>query len=148
MNDRTQRRDELEGPVPLREIRVAYVASPGPGGQNVNKVATKAVLRWNLAASQAFSEEQKLRLSSHALLRRRVNSAGEVVLYAAAARSQRTNYTAAVRRLQELVTKALRPRTPRKKTRPPRSAKEGRLREKRLHSRKKDERRKDVGGEP
>jgi len=132
---------EIDDPVPLCEVRIDYAASPGPGGQNVNKVATKAVLHWPLAASRALTKEQKSRLYSHPLVKNRINSAGEVVLSESRSRSQRINRESALLRLQDLVRRALKPAVKRKRTKPPKRAKEQRLHDKRVQSAKKAARR-------
>ena len=51
--------------IPLWEIHFQFARSSGPGGQNVNKVSSKAVLRWNMAASPSVPEDVKRRISEH-----------------------------------------------------------------------------------
>ena len=52
--------------IPRREIRFSFVRSSGPGGQNVNKVASKAVLRWQVATSPSIPDDLRARLISQA----------------------------------------------------------------------------------
>lgn len=129
--------------VPESEIRLDFVRSSGPGGQNVNKTSSKVQLRWNVGGSQAFTDEEK------AVIRRRVgkrlNSADDIVLASQAERSQSQNREEAVARLQELVAAALRPRKARLPTGVSRAQKKRRLEMKRRVSDKKRRRRPPAG---
>ena len=64
--------------IPDDELEWSYVRSGGPGGQNVNKVASKAVLRWNLAASPSLPEDVKARLRARQA--NRITAEGDLVL--------------------------------------------------------------------
>jgi ribosome-associated protein len=64
--------------IPDGELQWTFVRSGGPGGQNVNKVASKAVLRWNLASSPSLPEDIKTRLSI--LQRNRITTEGELII--------------------------------------------------------------------
>src|SRR5206468_11087137 len=75
--------------IPRREIRFSFVRSSGPGGQNVNKVASKAVLRWPVTRSIALPDELKTRLLTR--LGRRINDRGELVLASQRYRDQAKN---------------------------------------------------------
>src|SRR3954470_3263542 len=75
--------------IPETEFVWSYVRSGGPGGQNVNKVASKAVLRWDLASSPSVPAEVKARLRT--LQRRRVTTEGELVLNSQRYRDQERN---------------------------------------------------------
>jgi len=130
--------------VPEDEMAIDFVRSSGPGGQNVNKRATKVVLRWNVGASAAFSEEEKEIIRTE--LGNRINADGEIVLTAQVERSQAQNKDAAIRRLQELVAEALAPRKARKPTRPSRAERERRLEEKRRRGEQKRERKEPRSG--
>lgn len=121
--------------VPDGEIRIDFVRSSGPGGQNVNKTSSKAQLRWNVGASQVFTEEQKAAIRAGA--GNRLNNEDEIVMAAQAERSQLQNRGEAVRRLRELVASALAPSKERKPVKVNRSQKQARLDEKRRTSGKK-----------
>ncbi len=125
--------------VPEGEIRLTFVRSSGPGGQNVNKTATKAQLHWSVGDSASFSEEQK------AAIRRsaggRLNDRDEIVLSSDAERSQLQNRDEVVRRLRQLVAVALTPKKVRRPTKVSRAQKMRRLEEKRLRGKKKSVRR-------
>jgi ribosome-associated protein len=125
--------------IPEEEFSWTFVRSGGPGGQNVNKVASKAVLRWDLANSPSLPEDVKVRLRT--LQRRRVTGEGELVLSSQRYRDQDRNRQDCLEKLREMIlAAAARPR-PRKATKPSRGAKEARLREKKRRSGVKTERR-------
>jgi ribosome-associated protein len=110
-----------------REVQIDFVRASGPGGQNVNKVATAAQLRFDVQASR-FSEEVKARLMK--LAGKRVTAEGILLIEAKRFRTQEQNREDAIRRFVELVRKALVEPKSRKKTRPTQASKEGRLKEK------------------
>jgi ribosome-associated protein len=111
------------------EIRFSFVRSSGPGGQNVNKVASKAVLRWQVATSPSIPDHLRTRLIGH--LGRRMNDRGELVLTSQRYRDQSKNIEDCLQKLSELVSAAVKMRKRRKKTALPRSAREARLKQKR-----------------
>ena len=125
--------------VPESEIRLEFARSSGPGGQNVNKVSSKAVLRWSVGLSQAFTEQQKALIRAFA--GSRLTKDDEIVLSAESERSQLQNREEAVRRLQELVSRALTPRKKRKPIKVSRAQKRKRVESKRLIGEKKRNRR-------
>jgi ribosome-associated protein len=107
------------------EIEERFVRASGPGGQNVNKVATAVQLRFNVAGSSSLSDEVKHRL--RALAGSRVTDEGILVIDARAHRTQSQNREDARERLADLIRRALvRPKR-RKKTKPSRAAKERRI---------------------
>jgi ribosome-associated protein len=108
-----------------REIAESFIRSPGPGGQNVNKVATAVQLRFDLRHSPSLPEAVRARAES--LAGRRLTKAGVLVITAARFRSQERNREDALARLVELLREAARRPIPRKPTRPGASAKRRRL---------------------
>jgi ribosome-associated protein len=125
--------------IPDEEFSWTFVRSGGPGGQNVNKVASKAVLRWDLAHSPSLPEDVKVRLRT--LQRRRVTGEGELVLSSQRYRDQERNREDCLEKLREMILAAAARPKPRKATKPSRGSKEARLREKRRRSGVKTERR-------
>ena len=112
------------------EIRFDFVRSSGPGGQNVNKVASAAQLRFDIRKSTSIPDEIKPRLIK--LAGKRVNSEGLLLIDARTSRSQSQNRAEALDRLKTLILKALHKPKPRRKTKPTAASKEKRLRSKKM----------------
>jgi ribosome-associated protein len=110
-----------------RELQIDFVRASGPGGQNVNKVATAAQLRFDVHAS-SLPEDVKARLIQ--LAGSRITTEGVLLIEAKRFRTQEQNREDAIRRFVELVQKALVKPKARKKTKPTQSSKEERLKEK------------------
>lgn len=111
------------------ELEENFIRSSGPGGQNVNKVATAVQLRFNAANAQGLPERVRLRALS--LAGQRATKDGVIVIEASRFRTQEQNRADARSRLAELLAKAAEPPLkPRKKTRPSKGAVERRLKEK------------------
>lgn len=107
-----------------RDLDERFVRASGPGGQNVNKVATAVELRFDVAAS-SLPEDVKARLT--ALAGKRMSAEGVLLIDSRAFRTQAQNRAAARERLIELVRlAAVRPK-PRRKTRPSQAARERRI---------------------
>jgi ribosome-associated protein len=121
--------------IPADELRWTAVRSAGPGGQNVNKVASKVDLRFDLEGSRVLTESMKQRL--RVLAASRLDATGRIAIVSQSARSQARNLELARERLAELVRAALLPPKPRRKTKPSKAAKRRRLGDKRQVSEKK-----------
>ena len=114
------------------ELRFDFVRSSGPGGQNVNKVATAVQLRFNVRETQSLSADVRDRLIK--IARNRMNSAGEIMIEARRFRTQQRNRKDAIERLFQMIEKALiRPKT-RRKSQPTSASKVRRLEEKKRRS--------------
>ena len=121
--------------IPDRELHWSFVRAGGPGGQNVNKVASKAVLRWDVIRSPSLPPAVKARLRSQQ--RGRITTEGELVLSSQRFRDQEKNRQDCLEKLLGLVRQAATTPKPRKPTRPTRGSKAARLREKRHRTTRK-----------
>jgi ribosome-associated protein len=121
--------------IPGSDLSWSASRSSGPGGQNVNKVATKVTLRFDLRGTDALSRSQKSRLRR--LAGRRLDAEGGVLVTAQAERSQRQNLARARDGLRRLIVKALPTPKRRVATKPTRAAKRRRLEDKRQRSQRK-----------
>lgn len=114
------------------ELTFSFSCSSGPGGQNVNKVATRVTLYFNVAASPKLTEHQR-RLTLEKLATR-IDKKGVLRVISYRYRTQGQNRKAAVDRLHELLNKAVQEAKPRRKTKIPRSATRKRLKAKKSRS--------------
>ena len=128
--------------IPRSELVTKASRSSGAGGQHVNKTSSRIEISWNIAKSGALSDEQRQMLTDR--LASRLSAEGAIRVVASEMRSQRQNRDRAEARLADLVSRALVVRKKRKLTRRPRGADEARLASKKLHSRKKRERKRDI----
>ena len=124
--------------VPANELRFTAVRASGPGGQNVNKVASKVELRFDFEQSKALSVEQKARLRVFA--RAKLDAEGAILIVSQLTRDQKRNLEDAREKLAELLIAAQKRPKRRKPTRPSRGATESRLKEKKRHSDRKRDR--------
>ena len=115
--------------IPEEELRFDFIRSSGPGGQNINKVATGVQLRFNVRTSSGLPKEVRERLLAH--LSSRLTSEGELVIEARRFRTQQQNREDALNRLTALLARAAEPPRPRHRTRPTRASQARRLAEKR-----------------
>lgn len=118
--------------IPAEDLSESFVRASGPGGQNVNKVATAVQLRFQLHTNRTLPEDVKQRLGR--LAGSRLTLAGEILIQADRFRTQERNRQDALERLAALVRKALERPKPRKATRPTRGSKERRLASKKQRS--------------
>ena len=124
--------------IPLSDLWFTFTTSQGPGGQNVNKVASRAVLHFDVANSSRLSDAQKARL--HSVLASRINKLGVMQITCGRERTQESNRHGAIEQFSKLLTTALRPRRIRRRTKPTRASVERRLTEKMARSRRKRDR--------
>ncbi len=121
------------------EFSWTFVRSGGPGGQNVNKVASKAVLRWNVVASPSVPDDIKARLQQQQ--RHRITGEGDLLISSQRYRDQERNRLDCLEKLTAMLrAAAARPKT-RRKTKPSRGAHERRLAAKKQRSKLKATRR-------
>lgn len=121
------------------EIRFQASRAGGPGGQNVNKVATRVTLFFDLEGAKGLAAEHKERIRQR--LATRISRDGVLRVACQRHRSQSANRQAAMERLVELLQQARREDAARTPTRPPRAVKEQRLADKRRRADRKRERR-------
>jgi ribosome-associated protein len=121
------------------ELRFTFVRSSGPGGQNVNKVNSKAVLRFSVTESPGVPADVRARFVHR--FSNRITESGEVVLSSQRFRDQGRNEEDCLDKLREMLTAVARAPVRRKKTRPTRGSIERRKEEKRATSKKKQHRR-------
>ncbi len=121
--------------IPEDEIHIDFVRSSGAGGQNVNKTATKAQLRFRIGDSRVFFDEQKQRIRK--VLYNRLNNNDEIIPSSSAERSQAQNKASVIKRFYALLKHALVIPKRRKATKPSRASKQFHLDTKKYVSRLK-----------
>jgi ribosome-associated protein len=117
------------GAIPEQDLQFQFIRGSGPGGQNVNKVATAAQLRFDLHGTQALAAPVKARL--RVLAGSRLNADGTLLIVARNHRTQEGNRRAALERLEDLIARASIEPKKRRATRPTLGSRERRLDHKR-----------------
>lgn len=124
--------------IPFSEIEITYARSSGPGGQNVNKVNSKAVLRWNVLTSQSLPLGVRARLMSK--IGSRLTSAGDLIVTSDRYRDQVRNREDCIEKLKNILLEVAKPPKSRRPTRPSRSSVKRGRESKRHQSQKKQSR--------
>ena len=130
INDRLQ--------IPLREFDFDFVRSGGPGGQNVNKVATKAVMKWDVTNSPSLPAGVKERFCR--TYSRRIGQDGVFTMTSQRFRDRGRNVADCLNKLRDFVLQVAVPPKPRKKTKPTKGSQQRRLKGKQMQSEKKQRR--------
>ena len=125
--------------IPLHEFKFTFSRSSGPGGQNVNKVSTKATLRWPVVSSPSLTEELRSRLAR--ALGRRVTAGGDLLVSSQRFRDAGRNATDCLEKLAKLLAPLVQKPKARRPSRPGPSAVRRRLRQKKQWSERKQRRR-------
>lgn len=128
----------MNAEVLISELSFKAIRSSGPGGQHVNKTASKVEVSFSLENSEALSEIEKERLRTK--LSTKISSEGIIMLQCGETRSQHRNKAIVIERLVELLQKNLKVAKPRKKTKPSKGAIERRLKSKKENAFKKSNR--------
>lgn len=131
--------------IPDAELRFQYVRSSGPGGQNVNKVSSKAVLRYSVRNSAALPTDVRERFEEKYAAR--LTTAGEVLISSQRYRDQQRNAADCLEKLRAMLLAVARPAKRRRATKPTAASRRRRVSEKQAHSLKKQTRRRTSGDE-
>jgi ribosome-associated protein len=124
--------------IPYSELQVQAISGSGPGGQHVNRSATRIALSWSVRHTRALDEAQRARVAG--VLGSRLDSEGFIRIVAGEFRSQLQNRAAAMERLAHVVARALIVPKSRKATRPTRASVERRIDAKKMRSKTKRDR--------
>ncbi len=125
--------------VPLRDVHFEFARSSGPGGQNVNKVNSKVVLRWNVARNRSLPEDVRERLRTR--YAGRITRAGDILVSSQRYRDQGRNLADCLEKLKALLEAVAEPPKSRRPTRPTAGSQHRRLATKLARSRIKQQRR-------
>jgi len=125
--------------IPLEEFTFTYARSSGPGGQNVNKVNSKAVMRWNPTTSPSLPESVRARFLAQ--YRSRLTNDGELVMTSERHRDQPSNIEDCYDKVREMLLAVAKAPKKRRPTKPSKASKQRRLDSKKRDSNKKQSRR-------
>jgi ribosome-associated protein len=131
--------------IPAAELAWSFARSSGPGGQNVNKVSSKAILRWKPAESAVISFAWRRRFTER--FRNRINDRGEVVIDCGTSRDQSANIAECLDRLRGWLLATQHAPLARRPTKPSRGSVENRLATKRRRQTTKQQRRRKIDDE-
>lgn len=121
--------------VPLKELQFTYVRSQGPGGQNVNKLNTKAVMRWAVVNNETLPDGVRLRfLERH---KHRITNDGDLILTSQRFRDRGRNIEDCLEKLRQLISDVAVAPTKRKSTKPTKGSKRRRRKSKEENAQKK-----------
>ena len=118
--------------IPMSELFFSATQSGGPGGQHVNKTATRIELRFDLENTTSLNESDKARIREK--LKNKINAAGEIIVFSDRYRSQKRNREDAIEKFRQLLAQALRVPKRRGKTKPTKSSTQKRLDQKKRRS--------------
>lgn len=121
------------------DIEIIFVRSPGPGGQNVNKLSTSALLRFNVLNAPSIPDNVRARILN--VLKNLLTRDGDIVIKASRYRTQERNKQDAIERLTAILKSAVYVPKKRKKTKPTKASQEERLSSKKHHGKTKSLRR-------
>lgn len=122
--------------IPYSEFSFSFARSSGPGGQNVNKVNSKAILKWNLNKSSSLTDDQRVKLKT----KLKLNAEGELIIMSDRFRDQGQNKDDCIKKFYELLKTAFHEPKKRKKTKKTYSSKLKNKESKKRHSEKKKNR--------
>ena len=125
--------------IPLDELHFSYARSSGPGGQNVNKVSSKAILHWDVTTSPSVPADVRRRLLEQQ--KTRINNDGELLITSERHRERSLNKQDCLEKLGAMLEKAAKPPRVRRRTHPTKASRQRRLQEKKAQGQKKAQRR-------
>lgn len=118
--------------IPSMEFELRFARSSGPGGQNVNKVNSKAILIWNISNNRSLPRDAHARCMK--AYQRRINSEGQLIIMSDRFRDRPKNIADCEEKLRNMILKVLEPPKPRKPSKPTKASKEKRIAAKKSRS--------------